>query len=106
MYPKVTTETWWFQITKSFLGAMIPIRRLSRQIRQEAMTHPLPQERALNIATWFGIVVDNDFRQIDVQQQFDFFARLISVVEDVAKSLKWEPLTWGKEHGRLWLPES
>ena len=67
--------------------------------------HPLPQERTLNIAAWFGTVVHSDLREIDAEQQFDFLVRLIFVVEDAARGLKWEPLTWAKGHMRQWMPK-
>ena len=102
--PKVTTRPWWFQLAMSFLGAAIPIRRISPPVIQGAMTYPLLQERTFNIAAWFGMVVNSDLREIDADQQFDFLVRLILVVEDAARGLKWEPLTWAKEHMRPWLP--
>lgn len=102
-YPRATTETWFYEIAVSFIGAVIPIRRLWRQVAKKATTHPIPQERALNIASWFGITVNSEYREMDAYQQTEFLKRLILAVEIAAKDLKWKPLTWKAKHLRPWL---
>jgi hypothetical protein len=92
----VGKEAYCLDLASAFLGAAIPVRRLSRQTESEASTHPVPQERTQNIAHWLSLVGSAEYPQVSYEEHLRLLVRLTRLIETIALDLGWRSLTWNE----------
>jgi hypothetical protein len=88
----------------TFLGAIVTLRRTAWPTGPQTSpaTHPLSQERILNIALWFSMTAHN-LNILPAQQHSDFLYRAVLAVEKAARALKWPVVDWDESHFRPFL---